>query len=106
LFVCLLLQSFTNLIEEKRLRAQLLNENCFVCGLTKTVIEENADFNHHIDTEHSPGHYVYFIWHISKLAHENASLVEKEVSRSLKTHNFDWVPLKRALFVKKKDSAE
>jgi len=93
-------QSFTSLIDENRDREKMMRENCFICGLTRSVIEEGADFDLHVKSEHNPWSYVFFFRYLAHKDERDASLVEREVMRAIKRHNYDWVPLKKALCLK------
>jgi len=93
----LMVDGFGALRDEANERADVLENQCFVCGFTREAYEDLPDFDgpsfdKHKDTDHNYWHYVYFFVYLKQKKETDFRGVETYVWRMLQRENAGWVP--------------
>lgn len=69
---------------------------CFICSLSRSQFDHLNLFEHHIEFEHSPWNYLFFIYNIRFKQEEERRGLEVYVSELQKIGDTSWVPMGRA----------
>lgn len=80
---------------------------CTVCSLNRQLFDKNAKgFEYHIENEHNPWNYLYFLYGLRKKDSTEYTGVETYVSDMQRDNNINWVPVMRALSLKDTEEEE
>jgi hypothetical protein len=92
----LMVDTFSALREEAAARADLLNNECYVCGFTRTAYDDigmlSPSFDQHKDKAHFIWNYLYFIQYLQQKDQTEFSGVESYVYSMLQAKSQDWLP--------------
>ncbi|KAF7262478.1 hypothetical protein EG68_00315 [Paragonimus skrjabini miyazakii] len=93
-----IVDTFAALRQEKQDREELARNNCCVCGLQRSVFEQNGlNFDTHVTQEHNIWHYLCFLILLHSKSREDLTGPEGYVTRLLQTRDLSWVPTHRAM---------
>jgi hypothetical protein len=88
----IIIDSFAELRNEGFVREQNRNNICFVCGAEKSDFDKKRrDFRHHVNTQHTPWKYIFFINYLKNMNSEDLSTIETDIFKNYKD-NTDWIP--------------
>jgi len=97
----IIIDTFGELREEKKERDVLTKEQCFICGIDKTVFDRAANvaggFRQHIQTEHRMWHYLSFMVSLWEQDKDEDDGLEYYVRRCLECGDVSWFPSHQAL---------
>jgi hypothetical protein len=92
----LMVDTFSALREEAQARSDQLDNECYVCGFTRTVYDDlglpSPSFDHHKDRSHYIWNYLYFIQYLQQKDQTEFSGVESYVFSMLQSKSQDWLP--------------
>lgn len=103
----IIIDSFAELRNEAFEREQNHNNICFVCGAEKSDFDKKRkDFRHHVNQQHTPWKYIFFINFLKNMNSEDLSTIETDIFKRYKESS-DWIPYGDTLslgeVIKKKD---
>ena len=97
-------------IRDKRADAEDDQQNnCFICGISRSTFERFMDFGDHTHKEHNLWNYLYFIVYCTeKYDHNNNDLnwIENYVMDKHRAKLYDWLPISRSLTLEAKQEQE
>lgn len=74
----IIIDTFSQLREESNQRKRDHERICFVCGLSRANFCKNGrDFDYHIDKEHTPWKYIYYIYYLEEKGTDNFTGLEQ-----------------------------
>jgi hypothetical protein len=94
----LMVDTFDFIREEKQRTAQVLKNDCFVCGTLRSTYENYAmgnsapSFDAHLAEDHNVWTYVYFIAYLKAKDPTEHSGIESYVWSQLKEESLEWIP--------------
>lgn len=92
----LIVDTFSAIREEADDRADVLENECFVCGLTRAKYDDigppSITFDQHSKEDHSLWSYLYFLSYLKRKDPTEYNGVESFVSQMLKAQDLSWVP--------------
>lgn len=92
----LMVDTFSSLREEAQQREDILSNECFVCGFTRTSYDDlgmpSPTFDQHKARSHFIWSYLYFICYLKQKDETEYSGVESYVARLLVDKSQDWLP--------------
>jgi len=81
----IIIDTFSELRDQKFQIAEAMESECFICGLKKQVFEQNqVEFRHHYKNEHSMWNYLYFMIYLNQKDPTEYSSHEDYVAETLK----------------------
>jgi len=97
----LMVDGFGALREADDLRKDILENQCFVCGFTRTTYDDipsfrGPNFEHHKREEHEYWNYVNFFVYLKRKPKSEYSGVESYVWRNILTGSLAWVPVRNS----------
>lgn len=69
---------------------------CFICSLSKSSFDHLSHFEMHIDYDHNPWNYLYFIYNIRFKSETERHGLEVYVGDLMALKDLKWVPMGRA----------
>jgi hypothetical protein len=94
----LMVDTFSRIREEKQRSAQILKNDCFVCGTLRSTYENYAlspsapSFGDHLAEDHNLWTYVYYIAYLKTKDPTEDSGIESYVRNQLKHEYLEWIP--------------
>jgi hypothetical protein len=74
--------------------------NCFVCGNTRQDFSKlGRNFDIHIESEHDPWKYIYYIYYLQKKGESNLSGVEYHAWTLFSQKKTNWIPIGNTLYI-------
>lgn len=67
---------------------------CFICGLNRQTFESLKGFKYHIEKEHNPWNYLFFIYNLRYKKKTNLRGLEVFISKCMT--DTTWVPIGRS----------
>ena len=96
----IIVDTFSELREEKIERLRDTTETCFICGFDKQVFDrdkESEGFNVHVKKEHCMWNYIYFMIYIWQQDKDDDDGLEQYVRRCIEANDISWFPTNRAM---------
>ena len=92
----LIIDTFGSLREEAGERQDMLDNECFVCGITRSAYDDlgdmNPNFDAHKDEDHVIWDYLYFVLYLRNKAKTAYTGVEDYVRVLVDSQNLRWIP--------------
>lgn len=90
----IIIDTFAELREESKEREEDTNHCCYVCGFCrKDFAAESKDFDYHIENEHNPWYYIFFLYYIEKQGKMNLNGLEQFAQDNYALNKTDWLPI-------------
>jgi len=96
----IIVDTFSELREQKIERLRDTSETCFICGFDRQVFErdkESEGFKVHVKREHCMWNYVYFIIYIWQQDKDDDDGLEQYVRRCIEANDISWMPINKAM---------
>lgn len=96
----IIVDTFSELREEKIERLRDTTETCFICGFDKQVFDrdkESDGFSAHVKKEHCMWNYIYFMIYIWQQDKDDDDGLEQYVRRSIEANDISWLPTNKAM---------
>jgi hypothetical protein len=96
----IIVDTFSELREEKIERLRDTTETCFICGFDKQVFDRDKaseGFNVHVKKEHCMWNYVFFMIYIWEQDKDDDDGLEQYVRRCIEANDISWFPTNRAM---------
>jgi len=97
----IIIDTFSELRDNKNERADQTENFCFICGIEKNKFEQlgPGGFEAHIQTggDHSMWSYLQFIIFIADQDEDDDDGLESYIRECLDSHNLDWLPHNKAI---------
>ena len=96
----IIVDTFSELREEKIERLRDTTETCFICGFDKQVFDrdkESEGFSAHVKKEHCMWNYIYFMIYIWQQDKDDDDGLEQYVRRSIEVNDISWLPTNKAM---------
>eukprot|EP00613_Pedinella_sp_CCMP2098_P026412 CAMPEP_0171704950 /NCGR_PEP_ID=MMETSP0991-20121206/12929_1 /TAXON_ID=483369 /ORGANISM="non described non described, Strain CCMP2098" /LENGTH=1839 /DNA_ID=CAMNT_0012294447 /DNA_START=377 /DNA_END=5898 /DNA_ORIENTATION=- len=94
----LMVDTFSSIREEKQSRIDILENDCFVCGILRNTYENFAlsnsapSFDDHLQKDHNIWTYVFYIAYLKKKDPTEDSGIETYVRSQLESSSVEWIP--------------
>jgi len=93
----LMVDGFGSLREEDKERRDILENYCFVCGLSRSFYDDmpnfkGPSFDWHKDNDHAYWTYVYFYVYLKRKDQNDYSGVESYVWKQIEEERYEWIP--------------
>jgi len=94
----LMVDTFSSIREEKEGRADTMENDCFVCGMSRNTYEDFAlpthcpSFDDHLEVDHNIWIYVYYIAYLQSKDETEDSGIESYVRECIASNSLEWVP--------------
>ena len=90
----IIVDTFAKLRAKQKFSRVDRQNKCFVCGMTKAMIEQNNEttFVFHVEKEHNEWNYVFFIWYLIQKEKNSLSALESYVLKLFEHNDFYWFP--------------
>eukprot|EP01017_Pseudomicrothorax_dubius_P023569 TRINITY_DN2514_c0_g2_i2.p1 TRINITY_DN2514_c0_g2~~TRINITY_DN2514_c0_g2_i2.p1 ORF type:complete len:193 (+),score=69.19 TRINITY_DN2514_c0_g2_i2:69-581(+) len=96
----IIVDSFGQLREEKNAMQDDMTNTCFICSLHRSEFARVSDgFEPHIERDHNPWNYVYFLYALEKKDETEYNGVESEIMAKYNEGDTSWFPMLRALSI-------
>jgi len=93
-----IIDTFADLRSEKQMKEEIIKNTCFICGLERKAFDnKKVTFEEHIQNEHHPWHYLYFIVLLKVKDPTEFTGPESYVHQMVKDRCLDWFPRLRAM---------
>jgi hypothetical protein len=74
--------------------------NCFVCGNTRIEFSKKSlSFNMHIEFQHDPWNYVYFIYYLEQKGVDELSGLEYHSWTGYSAKQPNWIPIGKTYYL-------
>jgi hypothetical protein len=96
----IIVDTFSELREEKIERLRDTAETCFICGFDKQVFDrdkESKGFSVHVKKEHCMWNYISFILYIWQQDKDDDDGLEQYVRRCVEANDISWLPTNKAM---------
>ena len=104
----MIIDAFGNLRDERNSNEEDQENNCFICGMSRSVLERFMNFEEHTSQEHNPWDYLFFIVYCKERFRYNRNdlnAIENIVIEKVNSRLFDWFPVSRSLTLEKRQQA-
>lgn len=90
----IIIDTFASLRTAASDQFRLANNECFICGLNRTVLERMAGtgFDEHQNHDHYVWNYLYFIIHLREVDETQMNGIESEIFKLLNGGENGWFP--------------
>lgn len=106
----IIIDAFSQLRHQSNQRHAFFSTRCFVCGCTRTQLEDSrrskqlahaawypwapgcGEFDRHIHLEHNVWNYLFFTEHLTRKPPTEHNGIESSVARRLGVGDLSWVP--------------
>ena len=93
--------------DKKKVTDAKIKHVCTICSLSRQLFDKQGHgFDHHIEHEHNPWNYIFFLYGLRKKDVTEYTGMETYVHEMQKRDDIDWVPIMRALSVGISDTGE
>ena len=98
----IIIDTFSELREEKKIRLDHTVNTCFICGLEKLTFDRAAPnlemgFRHHIREDHHMWSYLKFMIFLFLQDQDDDDGLELYVRQCLESDDLSWLPMEKAL---------
>jgi hypothetical protein len=95
----IIIDTFSELREEKKERQLDITEKCFICNIDKSVFDMvgNGVFTRHIEEEHSMWAYLSFMVFLRNQDKDDDDGIEQYVRQCMETSDIGWFPVNKAM---------
>jgi inositol 1,4,5-triphosphate receptor type 3 len=99
----IIIDTFSELREEKKERQLDITEKCFICNIDKSVFDMvgNGVFTRHIEEEHSMWAYLSFMVFLRNQDKDDDDGIEQYVRQSMESSDIGWFPVNKAMSLEK-----
>ncbi|CAD6191298.1 unnamed protein product [Caenorhabditis auriculariae] len=102
-----IIDTFSDLRDQKNDKEDTLKNTCFICGLERGKFDNRTvTFEEHREVEHNIWHYLYYIVMLQIKDETEFTGPESYVAQCIKDHNLDWFPRMQALSLLKDADVE
>ena len=102
-----IIDTFSDLRQEKQEKDFLLKNTCFICGLERSKFDNKiVSFDQHIKIEHNMWHYLYFLILLKVKNKTELTGPESYVYNCIQKKNLDWFPKMKAMSLNGNDEDE
>ena len=103
----IIIDTFSQLRGETDERDHDKKHICFVCGLDRTDFNrEGKDFENHLENQHDPWAYIYYIYYLQKKGEDELTGIEQFCYDNFKKLKTDWCPIGRTLYLKESNQED
>lgn len=96
----IIIDTFSQMRDEKAERDDDFNNICFVCGLTRADFENcKKNFDVHVKMEHNKWSYIYYVIYLENIDENEITPLEKWVLRQKMWYQVDWVPQRKSEYL-------
>ena len=96
-----IIDTFAELREAASAREDDEEHICYVCGLSrKDFSAESKDFEHHLEYEHNPWDYIYFMYYVEKQGSFNLNGLEQFSQDNYLLIKTEWLPIQNTGYLK------
>ncbi|KAK3285837.1 hypothetical protein CYMTET_6566, partial [Cymbomonas tetramitiformis] len=100
-----IVEAFTQIRQNRLENSRDLEEKCFICSRDRYAFEQRKGtgefgFQHHIEHEHNPLHYLFYLDYLMQIDVQEFTGVESFVAKALRDmmgKRTEWLPINRAL---------
>uniref|UniRef100_A0A6A7G5P7 Inositol 1,4,5-trisphosphate receptor n=5 Tax=Hirondellea gigas TaxID=1518452 RepID=A0A6A7G5P7_9CRUS len=93
-----IIDTFADLRSEKQQKEHTLQNNCFICGLSRSMFDNrDVSYETHIEVEHSMWYYLYFYVLVKEKDRTEFTGPESYVYAMVQEGKMDWFPRMRAM---------
>lgn len=101
----IIIDSFSETRDEKKERNDDLYNVCFVCGNSRAAFSNHGkSFDQHLEKDHKPWHYIYYIVHLQEKGFDELSGLETNVWNYFTTKKTKWIPIGQTKYLKQEDT--
>lgn len=94
----IIVDTFSELREEKNSTQEKMEGECFICGLKAVSFDRfGKGWNHHIKKEHHMWDYLYLLRHFDEKDATEFTFLEQHIAEKIYRNNNDFYPFGRAL---------
>ncbi|KAK2191286.1 hypothetical protein NP493_56g07009 [Ridgeia piscesae] len=94
----IIVDTFTQLRDEKWQADTDMKSSCFICGCPSSMFEHRpGGFESHVKSEHNQWAYPFFFIYLEETRRADYSALELYISRQVQQGSFDFFPLNRSL---------
>ena len=94
----IIVDTFSELREDKQDTEARMRDECFICGLTAISFDRFGNgWKHHILKEHNMWDYLYLVRHVDKKPATEFTFLEQYVAEKIYKEENDFYPFGRAL---------
>ena len=96
----MIIDSFGNLRDENKIYQEDKKNVCFICGINRDEYERVASFDVHVEQEHNPKNYLYYLIYVcqkEKVSAIHLTDIESYVFSLYSAKENKWIPIGRAL---------
>jgi hypothetical protein len=94
IFASLIINQFGELDESSNKRDEMIQGQCFVCGIKRATLEEKGtkEFEKHTEKLHSIWNYVYYIHLLKRTRNDRLSTIDQLVKSVVVQDEVSWLP--------------
>ena len=98
LFLALIIFAYFDLKKSVEEKVYDTLNRCYICHMDKDVFfKYKINFKKHVNGEHTPMNYIYFIIYALTKNPQNATKLENYVLNKFRINDFSWIPSKDTL---------
>ena len=95
----IIIDTFSALRESAKERLLDLHNVCFVCGYSRLDFGRTGlDFDKHLEVDHNPWKYIYFIYYMMKLGPNELNGLEQYAYDNYRVKRTSWLPIGNTVF--------
>jgi hypothetical protein len=104
----IIIDTFSELREEKKEKEEDIQEKCFICNIGKAKFDMQGSgvFTRHIETEHSMWAYLNFVIFLENQDKDDDDGLEFYVRHCVDSGDISWFPTNRSLFLNSQEDKE
>lgn len=96
LFLGIIVDTFADLRDKNTSITYDKQNVCFICQMDRdSAVNENIDFDKHVEIDHNKWNYVYFITYLYINNPLNMTSLENSVWNKLREKDITWIPLNK-----------
>eukprot|EP01028_Stygiella_incarcerata_P008333 TRINITY_DN361_c0_g1_i13.p1 TRINITY_DN361_c0_g1~~TRINITY_DN361_c0_g1_i13.p1 ORF type:complete len:2119 (+),score=497.57 TRINITY_DN361_c0_g1_i13:4248-10604(+) len=96
-----IIDTFSELRQDRQAASTAWESNCFICGLDRMVFDRlPVGFKRHRDEEHCPFHYLYFIAYVVEKDDTEFTGMEQYLFERIQKKDASFFPIHRAMALK------
>jgi hypothetical protein len=96
-----IIDTFSELRQDRQAASNAWESNCFICGLDRMVFDRlPVGFKRHRDEEHCPFHYLYFIAYVLEKDETEFTGMEQYLYERIQKKDASFFPIHRAMALK------
>jgi len=97
----IIIDTFAELRDQKRMKDHDESQVCFICGLERTVFDKDGvSFEKHTRLEHDVWNYIYYLVYMDQKDKFEYNGTESYIYDKIQADDLSWFPIQRAMSLK------